>query len=172
MSQSIVFTFIGLDKPGLVEKLSNTVSTAGGNWLESRMSQLAGHFTGIARVQISSDKSEALISALQALSGDELTVSIQPDHHADKGTDYKIQKLHLLGNDRPGIVKELSSALAAFNINVCDMETQVTSAPMTAEPLFEANAEIEVPSHINMAELSDKLEDIANTLTVDINLED
>ena len=56
MSTSIVFTFIGNDKPGLVGKLSNTVSENGGNWLESRMSQLAGHFAGIARIQISNDK--------------------------------------------------------------------------------------------------------------------
>jgi len=172
VSTSIVFTFIGNDKPGLVEKLSNTVSEQGGNWLESRMSQLAGHFAGIARVQISSDKAEQLRSALSTLSGDDLSVSLEDPNTSHDIAGHKDIKLNLLGNDRPGIVKELSSALAALHINVCEMNTQVSSAPMSAELLFSASAEIQVPAALDIGDLSDKLDDIANQLDVDISLED
>ena len=171
MSTSIVFTFIGNDKPGLVEKLSNTVSEQGGNWLESRMSQLAGYFAGIARVQISNDKAEQLREALSALSGDDLSINLEHRTTRYGTNDHKSIKLSLLGNDRPGIIKELSSALAALHINVCEMNTNVTSAPMTAEPLFSASAEIQVPITLDLGGLSDKLDDIANQLDVDINLE-
>lgn len=171
MSTSIVFTFIGNDKPGLVEKLSNTVSEQGGNWLESRMSQLAGYFAGIARVQISNDKADQLRAALSALSGVNLSVNLE-DRAIDHNTnDYKNIKLSLLGNDRPGIVKELSSALATLHINVCEMNTNVTSAPMSAEPLFSALAEIQAPISLDLTQLSDKLDGIADQLDVDINLE-
>ncbi len=171
MSTSIVFTFIGNDKPGLVEKLSNTVSEQGGNWLESRMSQLAGHFAGIARVQISTDKAQALRTALENLSGDDLSVNLEDSNSQLDTSGHKSIKLSLLGNDRPGIVKELSSALAALHINVCEMNTGVTSAPMSAEPLFSASAEIQVPETLDIGELDEKLEAIANQLDVDINLE-
>lgn len=171
MTTSIVFTFIGTDKPGLVEKLSNTVSEHGGNWLESRMSQLAGHFAGIAKVQISSDQAEQLRNSLQALSGDDLNISIHADSGEAHKTDYRLIDLSLIGNDRPGIVRELSSALAALQINVCEMNTYVTSAPMTADPLFKASAQIQIPTTLDINELSDKLDDIANQLDVDINLE-
>lgn len=134
------------------------------------MSQLAGNFAGIAKIQVSNEQHNNLLSALNTLSSDELTVSIQEENtHTNQG---KLQQLSLLGNDRPGIVKELSSALAAFNINVCEMNTWVTSAPMTAEPLFEAKAEIQVPVELDINELSEKLDDIANQLDVDITLED
>ncbi len=171
MTTSIVFTFIGADKPGLIEKMSNTVSEHGGNWLESRMSQLAGHFAGITRVQINTSQADQLRSALEALSSNELSISIQHDNTAESPADVKPMTLNLVGNDRPGIVRELSSALAALHINVYEMNTQVTSAPMTADPLFEASAEIQVPSTLNINELNDKLDDIANELTLEINLE-
>jgi len=168
---SIIFTFIGADKPGLVEKLSSTVSQHGGNWLESRMSQLAGYFAGITRVQIADNQASSLRQALEQLSGEELTIRIQTDTPSISHDKYKQLPLNLLGNDRPGIVRELSSALARFNINVCEMNTAVTSAPMTAEPLFEATADIQVPSTLNLNELNDKLDEIANELDVDIRLE-
>ena len=171
MSTSIVFTFIGNDKPGLVEKLSNTVSEQGGNWLESRMSQLAGYFAGIARIQISDDKADQLRAALNALSGEDLSINLEDRAIDDNTSDYTNIKLSLLGNDRPGIVKELSSALAALQINVCEMNTNVTSAPMTAESLFAASAEIQAPITLDLAQLTDRLDEIANQLDVDIRLE-
>ncbi|MEE8056862.1 MAG: ACT domain-containing protein [Pseudomonadales bacterium] len=171
MKTSIVFTFIGADKPGLIEKLSNTVSEQGGNWLESRMSQLAGHFAGITRVQISSDRADNLRTALEAISSAELNISIQPDNANENHIDCKHWVLSLIGNDHPGIVRELTSALAARNINVCVMNTNVTSAPMTAQPLFEATADIQVPTSLDMDELTDKLDEIADDLAIDINLQ-
>ncbi len=173
MSTTVVFTFIGADKPGLVEKLSNTVSQHGGNWLESRMSQLAGYFAGITRVQISNDQREKLCRALEGLSTSGLQVNIQSNDPTEAATttEYRHLQLNLIGNDRPGIVRELTSALAARQINVCEMNTHVSSAPMTAETLFEANADIQVPASLDINELSDKLDEIANDLSVDINLE-
>lgn len=171
MNTTIVFSFIGVDKPGLVEKLASTVSAHNGNWLESRMSQLAGNFAGITRVQVAADKADTLMNALTAISGKELDVSIQTDHSNNENTEFKFLNLSLIGNDRPGIVRELSSALAARNINVCEMNTAVFSAAMTAELLFEATTEIQVPVTLDLNELTEKLDDIANDLDIDINLE-
>jgi glycine cleavage system regulatory protein len=181
MATSIVFTFIGTDKPGLVETLSNTVSDFGGNWLESRMSQLAGQFAGIARVQIATSKACGLTDALEQLNSDGLNVVVQTSDLNSASEDqqqYELRQhelrqyeLSLVGNDRPNIVKELSGALAAHNINVCEMNTDVTSAPMTAESLFRAQASIQVPSMLDINQLNDELDAIAEELDVDIRLE-
>src|SRR5690242_16200537 len=74
MTTAMVFTFIGADKPGLVQKLAQTVGDHGGNWLESRMSELAGQFAGIVQVAVDQAQLPALRAALLALSGSELTV--------------------------------------------------------------------------------------------------
>lgn len=171
MTTSIVFTFIAKDKPGLVEQLSKTVSDHGGSWLESRMSHLAGQFAGITRVQVSNEKRTALTEALLGLSNTELTIVVQPGDSSTGSAETLQRVLSIIGNDRPGIVLEVSSALAARNINVSEMNTNITSAPMTAESLFEATANIQVPAQQDLDELGDKLDEIANDLAIDINLE-
>jgi glycine cleavage system regulatory protein len=42
MAVSLVFTVIGPDRPGLVERLAAAVTEHDGNWLESRTDVLAG----------------------------------------------------------------------------------------------------------------------------------
>ena len=81
-------------------------------------------------------------------------------------------RLSIVGNDRPGIVREVASALAARRINVSEMDTTVTSAPMSGDPLFEAVAHIQVPKTLDLAELNAQLDAIADALTVEIDLEE
>lgn len=168
---SMVFTFIGVDKPGLIEDVSNTVSQHGGNWLESRMSQLAGQFAGIARIEVNRDSAETLRRALEGL-GDRGLRVIVAEQIERREPHHNLFQLSLLGNDRPGIIRELTQAMAQQQINVGEMNTRLTSAPMTAESLFEATATIEVPSGIDLAALSDQLDEIANQLTVEIAIEE
>lgn len=172
MSASLVFTFISTDKPGLIEQLAQTVSNCGGNWLESRMSELAGQFAGIVQVEIPEARRMELRGALLGLHETGLTVVVA-DHagQIDNGS-YRQLRLSILGPDRPGIVREVASALAARQINVQAMDTVITSAPMSAEPLFEAMAEIQVPKALDLDELNRRLDEIAETLTVDIDLEE
>jgi glycine cleavage system regulatory protein len=171
VTTSIVFTFIAKDKPGLVERLSKTVSDFGGNWLESRMSHLAGQFAGITRIQVSTEQATALRDALLALSSNELTVVVQPGESASPVEKAQQRSVHIIGNDRPGIVLEVSRALAARSINVSEMNTNITSAPMTAESLFESTVIIVLPDQQDLDELVEKLDEIANDLAIDINLD-
>jgi glycine cleavage system regulatory protein len=172
MTSSMVFTFVGTDKPGLVEKLAQTVSLHGGNWLESRMSELAGQFAGIVQVAVSDGQFASLRAALLALSSDALSVVVASNSPAVGHDDYRHLRLSIVGNDRPGIVREVSSALAARHINVSEMDTTVTSAPMSGDPLFEAVAQIQVPKTLDLSELNAQLDAIADALTVDIDLEE
>ena len=169
MNNYIVFTFIGRDQPGLVEKLSTTVADHGGNWLESRMSQLAGQFAGVVRVAVDAAAQNALIEALTALESQGLTLVCQSSEFEDLAAGSSVF-LHIIGNDRPGIVREVSRALARQQINVVDMHTELTSAPMTGEPLFEASAEIQAPESFDRDALEDALDEIAEQLGVEIDL--
>jgi glycine cleavage system regulatory protein len=172
MTTPLVFTFVGADQPGLVEKLSRTVAAYGGNWLESRMSALAGQFAGIVQVEIAKDQAPALRAALLALSAQQLSVLLADQATPAVGGPWRALRLSILGNDRPGIVREVASALAARSISVREMDTSVTSAPMSGEPLFEAVAQIEVPQALDLAELRAQLNRIADALTLDIALEE
>ena len=173
MTITMVFTFVGADKPGLVEQLAQTVGQHGGNWLESRMSELAGQFAGIVQVAVSEAQLPALRAALSALSGQDLTivVAVAGASGVDKDNCRNL-RLSIIGNDRPGIVREVAVALAARQINVREMETTVSSAPMSGVPMFKAVAMIQVPRALDLSELNSQLDAVANALTLDIDLEE
>ncbi|MBW2939245.1 glycine cleavage system protein R [Zhongshania aquimaris] len=170
MNNSLVFTFLGLDRPGLVERLADIVADHQGNWLESRMTQLAGQFAGIARVTVPASEVDELSNALLSLNIEGLTINIQQGQIPAAGAKPKLCKLHILGNDRPGIVREVSRALKQQQINVVEMSSNITSAPMSGDALFEAHVSAEMPQGCNFDELEESLDTIADQLSVDIVL--
>ncbi|MBD2859627.1 glycine cleavage system protein R [Spongiibacter sp. KMU-158] len=171
MNTSLVFTFIGADRPGLVERIAEQISAHQGSWQESRMVELAGQFAGIARVTVASDQTESLRRALQALSSEGLEITLQNSDSKVSSQRVKPCKLSVVGNDRPGIVHEISRALKLHQINVVEMSSNVTSAAMSGDTLFEALAQVELPATVNRDQLEDALDSIADQLSLDILVE-
>jgi glycine cleavage system regulatory protein len=87
------------------------------------------------------------------------------------GETAREHSLELVGQDRPGIVHEITEVLADFDVNVQELETTVQSASMSGESLFMAHARIFIPPEVDMEKLQAELEDLANELMVDIELE-
>ncbi|MGI9288953.1 MAG: glycine cleavage system protein R [Pseudomonadales bacterium] len=170
MNSSIVLTFIVDDQPGRVELLSHTVVRHHGNWLESRMSCLAGKFAGIARIQIPESELEALTRALHALQEQGFTIVVEKSSVVAPLTKQQALSITIVGQDRPGIVHEISQALAQHQVNVTELHSDVTSAPMSGEPLFEATADANVPKELDLDELNAELEAVANELNIEISL--
>jgi glycine cleavage system regulatory protein len=167
--QILVLTFIAKDRPGLVERLSRSVADQGGNWLESRMAQLADSFAGIARVEIALGRVDALRDALLALGEDgfHLVVEEAEKEAAPAGA---LLHLDLIGADQPGIVRDISLCLARHDVSVEDMTTNIEDAPMGAGVLFRARAKVRAPAGLDEGELRDALENLAAALMVDITL--
>jgi glycine cleavage system regulatory protein len=168
----VVVTLLGADRPGLVELVAGVVAANGGNWLESRMSRLGGKFAGILRAELPPDRVQAALAALSALEGRGLKVIAEVAPRADAESGDKQMQLELVGLDRPGIVREISQLLAASGVNVEELVTNRTSAPMSAEMLFEARAHVRVPASMNVASLRAELQRIASDLVVEVKLED
>ncbi len=171
MQVPLVMTVIGKDRPGLVESLARAIAMHGGNWLESRMCRLGGEFAGIVRVHVPEEHREALIQALQDLQSQGLNTIVQLDRGETPVTSQQTVALEILGQDRPGIVREISRALAEYNINVEELSSECIDAPMTGEKLFKAQARLQIPESCHLAAVQKELEKIANDLMVEINLE-
>ncbi len=172
MDSSFIITFIGDDRPGLVEALSATISEQGGNWQESQLSQLSGKFAGLIRVSLPADRGQQLQDALKALSEKkDLSVRVTPVEEVQASTELSRHQLAVIGPDRSGIVREISAALLSHNINVVEFESQVEPAPMSAEPMFSASIIAEVDSGADLEALTDALDGIANDMLLDIQLE-
>jgi glycine cleavage system regulatory protein len=167
----LVLTVLGEDRPGLVESLSQVIAAHDGNWLESRMSRLAGKFAGILRASVPAFQVEALTTTLRELESHGLRLLIEWSDHDEPAQAYQILKLDLIGNDRVGIIHDISQALAANGVNIDELNTDYLSAPMSGEMLFKAAALIRVPLEVAVADLQTHLEHIAHDLMVDIALE-
>ncbi len=170
MQTSFIVTFIGDDRPGLVEQLSSVIERCGGNWHESRLSQLGGKFAGLVLVSLPEDAAEALQQALKGLASSGISVRVTPASMVAASGDGRRVTLAVLGPDRPGIVREIARALAAEQVNVVDMESEVSSAPMSGEPLFRADILAEIPRSASMEALEDALDVIAEQMTLEIDL--
>lgn len=165
-----LLTFIADDRPGLVERLSEVVIEHDGNWLESRMSQLAGKFAGIVRVSLPGPRIAEFEHALAGLERIGLTLRLESAPQAAPPASTLPWHLEIIGHDRPGIVHEFAAALAGLRVNVADMRTDIGTAPMSAGPLFSAEADIEVPAALDIDELREALETIADELTIEYSL--
>ena len=131
------------------------------------MSQLAGRFAGIVHVGVPEARRAQLVAALRDL--DDLTVVAQESDGAAE-QPYEPVGLSVIGNDRPGIVRELAAVLARHDVNVEELSTECRSAPMAGGAMFEALAQLHIPANGSLDALRNDLEAIAVDLMIDLKL--
>ena len=165
--KSLVFTAIGPDRPGIVDELSSVVNANGGNWLESRMARFCGQFAGIVRIECEESQSDVLLNALKDIKRLNL-VTTDPEDHCPLPNE--TVTLELVGLDHPGILSEISRALAKHSVNVEKLHTECISAPMGGGSLFKATAVIGLPEDVRLNDLKGQLEQIAADLMVDLKI--
>lgn len=170
MQNRYVITFIGDDRRGIVEQLADVIQRHNGNWLDSKLSQLEGKFAGLILIEIADDRSTALEQALRDLPGGDLSVRVTEAGKAESHTGAALT-LTLTGPDRPGIVREISRALATAGINVSKMESHVEGAAFTGEPMFHAILNAKAPETLSVDALQDSLDRIADEMTLEIDLD-
>ncbi len=168
MQTSLVITILGSDRSGLVKSISETLNQFNGNWTESRMSHLAGKFAGILQISVAEDQVDDLTSALQALQSDGLQVSIEKAEQAQT-IPSKVLSLDLLGQDRPGIIRDITEQLARLNVNIEELESQVKEASMSGGTLFSAQLKLGLPEGVTTDAVQDSLESMSDQFMVDIN---
>jgi glycine cleavage system regulatory protein len=173
MSNTLIFSIMGADRPGLVSQLAAAVADHGGNWVESRLVHLGGQFAGVLRVEVPAEKASELSDAVRQLELAGLTsicrsdISPIPAEHP-----LRLVKMQLIGSDRPGILKGISQALARHSVNIEELSTERRAAPMSGEALFEASATVHIPPAATLAALRKDLETIAGDLMVDLLFEE
>ncbi len=166
----LVLTVIGPDRPGIVEAIAEPVARHGGNWLESRMAHLAGRFAGILRLEVPAGGEAALTAALRALETEGLTLTIEAGPAGAAAAGARAFALELVGLDRPGIVREISHALAEHGVNIEELTTDRTTAPMSGELLFRSRARVSIPPATDPERLRERLERLAGDLMVQVSL--
>ncbi|HEY7774612.1 MAG TPA: ACT domain-containing protein, partial [Marinagarivorans sp.] len=131
----LILSVISDDKPGVVRAVANAVAHSKGNWLDCQMSRLGGKFAGVICVDIDEPHKQALEGAVQALAqqGIRVVVDTVASQAVDEGARASFKSS---APDRPGLVLEMSQALADRGINLLELATECTSMPYSGDPLF------------------------------------
>lgn len=169
----LVVTIIGPDRRGLVAKITEEIVAQNANIEESHMARLGGEFAVIMLLSISDGNKKVLLAGLEKLNGDQVKVFIQEtDLSRIKVFEgFVPYQISVIGADHEGIVHRVTEYLAEQHIQVDEMETHVTQAPVTGTPLFSMQAEVQAPPEISLPQLRDKLEDLGDQLGVDIDVQ-
>jgi glycine cleavage system regulatory protein len=168
MPISLVLTFIGHDKPGLVNAISEKIAAAGGNWLESRLAHLAEEFAGIVLISAPEPNVAGLTTALRSLEESGLRITVERTGAAPPATSHRTLDLNLVGHDRPGIVRDVTQALSQLGANIEEFSSGIESAPFTGETMFRATARLRVPDGVATEEVQIILEQLADEIMVDL----
>jgi glycine cleavage system regulatory protein len=165
---------LGPDRPGLVELVAGVIAAHGrqlaGEPDVAPRREVRGH---PARRDAQPNGLQAALAALPALESRGLKVIAEGrGPETDTAAADRSLDLELVGLDRPGIVREISQLLASSGVNVEELVTNRTSAPMSGDMLFEARAHMRVPAGTDIASLRAGLERLANDLVVEVKLEE
>ena len=164
---SLIISAIGCDRPGIVSELTEIITKHGGNIEESRMTRLESDFTIIMLVKVDPKWEESLVVVLQGIK--DLIITTKNTEFNTVISSENCQIL-LNGADNEGIVNVLSKYLTEKSMNILDMETYISNAPITGTPLFNLMAITTISEETNLADIQSDLTLIAQKLGVEISI--
>ncbi len=165
----LVLSVVGSDRPGLTKALAAAVLSVGGNWLESHLSRLGGLYVGSVLVELEADGEGRLRDAVSTVDAQGLEVRIAPAVEAPGAAGAALQ-LGLVGQDRPGIVDQVTAVLSGLGANIEAFRTWIGAEPHSGAPLFNMEARLRLPPALEVGEVQAALEEISGEIMVDISL--
>jgi glycine cleavage system transcriptional repressor len=161
---------LGADRPGIVAAVSGVLGDLGCNLEDSTMTNLQGHFAVMLVVSAPDDVSAtALEDALGPVAGRfELVVAVRPLEEvpvpveSSFGTDPWTIAVH--GADRPGIVRDVTGALAQAGGNVVDLSTHLVGEDRA--PVYVMTLWVTLPGGAAGLEAAERIREAAAALDV------
>jgi glycine cleavage system transcriptional repressor len=171
MSQKLVITALGADRPGIVNELSDALCSNQLNIEDSRMSVLGGEFAILLLVSGTAEAVNDFIASSPKVEESlqmKLTVkTTETPSDTNRQAPYDVDVVAI---DNPGIVHNLASFFSSRQINIVDLETDRYAAPHTGTPMFSLHMTIDVPTDTAIADLRDDFMTTCDELNLDATL--
>jgi glycine cleavage system regulatory protein len=164
-----VLSVVGSDRPGLTKALAAAVLSADGNWLESHLSRLGGLYVGSVLVELAAEGVERLRAAVRTVDAHGLEVRIAPAVEAP-GPEGEALQFSLVGQDRLGIVDQVTAVLSRFDANIETFRTWISAEPHSGAALFNMEARLRLPPDLPLGRILAALEDISAEIMVDVSV--
>lgn len=164
----------GNDQPGIIAGISKICYQYGGNLEDASMTILSGEFAMILFVSFTRKINyKSLGSAIEEFENSKkLHVLMRPIDSLQKKTKKAGKKtsylLSIFGRDRAGIVYRVSEILAKNRLNITDLNSKRFNSG--GKTIYGLLIEVDIPKKFRMQPLNRKLNALAKSLNVDLNL--
>jgi glycine cleavage system transcriptional repressor len=172
MDSFLVITALGADKPGIIDRLTQTVVDCHCNVVDSRMSVLGGEFAVMLMVSGKWNQLAKLEDTLKAASESlGLLITSKRTEPGKPATDLMPYSVEVVSIDQPGIVHELARFFSSRNINIQELNTTQYAAAHTGTPMFALHLTANIPASTHIAGLRDEFLDFCETQNMDATME-
>jgi glycine cleavage system regulatory protein len=168
----LVLTIIGRDRAGVVASLADVIRFHDGNWKRSEMAEIAGTFAGVVVVEVGDDRVDELLTNLLVLRDQGLHVTAQQVEEPVVAPDAEEVRLRLTGDDRPGVVHEISTAISDAGISISRLGTVTDLPSEDGAKRFEITIQLSLPVGTDLDALLDSIMRAADTLGIALDVED
>ena len=167
---TLVLTVVGDDREGLVAAVADVVARHSGNWEHSQLAELAGAFAGIIEISVADARVDELRTALSVLDGMLTVAAHAAAESAEDAAAPRRFAVRVLGNDHPGIVRQISATLSDNGVSIERMSTETRDAAMSGGRLFEAAIAAKAAASVDLAVVQSALEQLAAEIQVDVTV--
>lgn len=172
MESYLVITALGEDKPGIIDKLSETVSDCGCNIIDSRMSVLGGEFAVMLLVSGKWNELTRLEDSVTAVAEPlDLIINCKRTVPGKAVSDLMPYNIEVISIDHPGIVHELAHFFSSRDINIQELSTTQYAAAHTGTPMFALHITANIPASLHIAALRDEFLDFCEAQNMDATME-
>jgi glycine cleavage system transcriptional repressor len=170
---NVVLTGVGRDKVGIVSGVAQVLYELGCNLLDSSMTLLRGEFALIVMAEVpqscSMEELEKQMRRLEERLDMRFHVrelSAAELEESDSGDNQYMVSVY--GADRPGIVANVTRALAGNGVNITDVQTKSTSG---VRKLFVMILEVAAPPTVSRSDMDALMQSVGKKIDVDITVQ-
>ena len=172
MTQSLVISAIGADRPGIVNELTEVLLKSGVNIEDSRMSVLGGEFAVMLLVTGNAASIDSINQQKDSLSSSlNLSLLIKPTTTSNENNNHTRYKITVEGMDNPGIVHKLARYLSQRSINIVNMQTDCAHAAHTGTPMFTVSLLVDIPNEQVIKQVENDFSALCDELNMDAEFE-
>ena len=168
----LVLTIIGRDRAGVVASLADVVRFHEGNWKRSELAEIVGTFAGVVVVEVGDDRVDELLTNLLVLRDQGLHVTVQQVEEPTVAPDADEVRLRLTGDDRPGVVHEISTAISDAGISISRLGTVTDLPGEDGGRRFEITAQLTVPVSADLDAVLDAIGEVGVRLNITMHVDD
>jgi glycine cleavage system transcriptional repressor len=168
MSNYLVITAVGNDRPGIVNELTKFIHDSGCNIADSRMTILGGEFALILLLSGNWNaiaKIEGMLPKVADTLGLNLTAKrTEPRPQQGNLLNYHVDALAI---DQPGLVHRVTDFFSSRNINIESLNTDSYNAAHTGTPMFSISMTVNIPADQSLSQIREQYLDFCDGMNMD-----